>query len=73
MEKEGYEPGVLYPDSEKEEEEEENEYTSRKNSSDSSETEFPTVNMIPTANMRIPLRKLFGSKERPYTLDAKIF
>lgn len=43
----------------------------RTNSSDSSDNEIPTVNMIPAANTRIPLRKLFGFKERPYILDAK--
>jgi hypothetical protein len=29
------------------------------------------VNLIPAPNSRIPLRKLFGPKERTYIMDAK--
>lgn len=43
----------------------------RTNSDDSSDNDIPTVNMIPAANTRIPLRKLFGPKERPFIMDAK--
>lgn len=115
--KEGYEPGVVYPDSDDEKLESDSDYDEKKdnnddddgdfvsrskatggreiltrssktnihsgknsrknssdvrqNSSDSSDNEIPTVNMIPAANTRIPLRKLFGLKERPYVMDAK--
>lgn len=110
--KEGYEAGVVYPDTDEEkasdsdsdydakhdnnDDENDGDFISKTKSStgreimtrssktnihsrktssgqrtNSEDSDNEIVNMIPSGNTRIPLRKLFGPKERPFIMDAK--
>lgn len=110
--KEGYEPGVVYPDSDEEKSSEtDSDYDEKNDDNDDKEgdgdfiskartnegreiitrsskrknnkrksaekktfdedSEDEIVSMIPSGNTKIPLRKRFGPKERPYIMDAK--